>query len=111
MLQSLDVARGDDMIVPWVSLAWQTSWIQTHGIERRLHNVALLVERQILMRDAGAPLNLIVPLAVATKHLHALTYSADIECRIHYIKICTKHLCLEFFWQRKACAWQQASRE
>ena len=62
-LWGLKVVRSINMTMALVSFLRQVGRIQTHGVERRLHDVALLVERQeIHICNAGAPINLAVAL-------------------------------------------------
>ena len=54
---------GIDMTIGWIGFLGQPGRIQSHGVERGVHDVALLVERQeIYICDAGAPINLAIPL-------------------------------------------------
>ena len=63
MLRSLEIAWRNDVSAAWVGCTGQPWSIQPHGMQRRLHNIAFLVQKQeILIRDAGAPIVLAVPL-------------------------------------------------
>ena len=60
---SMGVLSSCHMMAGWIELGGQLLVVQTHGVERLLQQVALLVESQkILVSNPGCPIDLAIPL-------------------------------------------------